>query len=660
MDDDDVSLPNSGNLSEFADIGLGLPGNVLQVDSVADRRDAASSSSGHADISDVDGAVRAAWNSLSHSVVKPVWETGFWTTIFGNDSIGDQLKLKFDRPLGPPPLLPDVTESVEANKRQRILEHFDLDIPFSRSCVKLVEDVTWQESREAQLQKALKHWAVIVEAWDPRIPFVETLLGCDSINAQLILLGDVFRNKAPSTLLKRANSIKRLCVFLGELGLYFPCSETLLYTFVCDLRDNGFPASRAKGVLEAIAFIRHTMGIDECEVMLRGRRCWGAATSDSIKEKSQASPLLVKELELLHSVLEHDTDLWNRAFSGMVLFVTYSRARWTDAQQASSLLFDCDETGSAAYVEASTGVHKTVHALQHKHQFLPLVAPAVGVCENNWADIWKDVRKQLGLAIGPNCPLFPAPNEDGTPGKRFLTSQECGKWLRALISRQLGIDESRKISSHSMKCTTLSMLAKRGVGMEDRLILGYHSSPFKIGLTYSRDAMSRPLMILEKLFEEIRQGVFKPDVTRSGRFTKVSETKIEITSDEESGWRLVEEVDQKKQSVCDRVDDSILPQVVPTVDAVDFVDVCADSSASDEESDDADTFQEAGKKVFNIPKAPDGFHLWQHTKSKILHLMSDGHRVMFHCGRKAGQFHTCNNVNPKWDTGICWRCFKGH
>ena len=81
--------------------------------------------------------------------------------------------------------------------------------------------MTWQESREVQLQKALKNWAVIIEGWELNVPFVQPVLACDSINAQLILLGDIFGNKAHSTLLKRANSIKRLAVTWGSLACFF-------------------------------------------------------------------------------------------------------------------------------------------------------------------------------------------------------------------------------------------------------------------------------------------------------------------------------------------------------------------------------------------------------------------------------------------------------
>ena len=71
--------------------------------------------------------------------------------------------------------------------------------------------MTWQEHREAQLQKAIKHWLVIISTWSDTVEFVQCISGCDSVNSQLIMLGDVFRGKAPGTLSKRANSMKILC-----------------------------------------------------------------------------------------------------------------------------------------------------------------------------------------------------------------------------------------------------------------------------------------------------------------------------------------------------------------------------------------------------------------------------------------------------------------
>ena len=178
--------------------------------------------------------------------------------------------------------------------------------------------------------------------------------------------------------------------------------------------------------------------------------------------------------------------------------MTYARARWSDAQHAVSILFDRCE-GNIHYVEILTGHHKTMRALQHRHQFLPLIAPAVGVTTQNWASPWETVRLEMGVDMDKGYPLLPAPLDNGELGRRALDSQEAGKWLRALLELKPEFMTDRKVSSHSLKSTMLSYLAKRGIDMADRLLLGSHTSPFTMGLTYSRDGMARPLQILNTM-----------------------------------------------------------------------------------------------------------------------------------------------------------------
>ena len=213
----------------------------------------------------------------------------------------------------------------------------------------------------------------------------------------------------------------------------------------------------------------------------------------------------------------------------------------------------------------------------------------------------------------------------------------------------------------------LSYLAKRGVDMADRLLLGYHTSPFTMGLTYSRDGMARPLQILGNMLEEIRNGVYFPDCTRSGRLvnSKAStgekslvgvpgdkNVKIEISDDEDVGgaWTLVEESTQNLD----------LPEVIPETceDAVN--DACTETSSSDvsENEDDRSGFERTGRRKFEPPVAPEGFTMWQHTKSKILHLSDYRTPNVFECGRRPGAFHTSEGLQPRWDSGICWKCFK--
>ena len=78
----------------------------------------------------------------------------------------------------------------------------------------------------------------------------------------------------------------------------------------------------------------------------------------------------------------------------------------------------------------------------------------------------------MGISMDHGHALLPAPLDTGEPGKRALDSQEAGKWLRSLLELKLDAIENRKVSSHSLKCTMLSYLAKRGVEMSDRLCWG--------------------------------------------------------------------------------------------------------------------------------------------------------------------------------------------
>ena len=395
-------------------------------------------------------AVGAAWDSLQSESTEPIWNEGFWKCIFGNDTFGPKLENVFKRPMPVDETACTDVDQVETLKKPCLQSSSASVVPLFKTCVKSTEDINWQEKREAHLQRALKHWLVIALSWSGDIEFVQCLTGCDSVNAQLIMLGDVFRGKAPSTLTKRANSMKLLCHELERLGLVFPCNEPALYGILCELRRQGAPASRSKGILESLAFVRYTMGVQECDALLKGKRCWGASTSDAPVNRLQASPLQVVELVKLHSNLESTRDVWDRMFCGAVLFVVYSRARWSDAQHSSSLTFDRDGD-NVCFVEAVTGLHKTMRALQHRHQFLPLVAPSVGVTEQNWGKLWELVRKELKVSFEDGFPLMPAPLENGEPGKRALDSEEAGRWLRALL--EIGDRDScgRKVSSHSLK-----------------------------------------------------------------------------------------------------------------------------------------------------------------------------------------------------------------
>ena len=105
--------------------------------------------------------------------------------------------------------------------------------------------------------------------------------------------------------------------------MFFPCSESLLRTFICNLREQGYPASSAKGVLETIAFIRHTQWQS---MSVRKAGDAGEPPQTIHSKRNLKLALSLSKLALLHSILKHDADLWDRAFSGTVLFVTWKNA----------------------------------------------------------------------------------------------------------------------------------------------------------------------------------------------------------------------------------------------------------------------------------------------------------------------------------------------
>lgn len=313
----------------------------------------------------------------------------------------------------------------------------------------------------------------------------------------------------------------------------------------------------------------------------------------------------------------------NRAFCGMALFCIYARGRWSDVQHCQSLLWDADSSGTIRFVEGSTAIHKTCRALNLKHSFLPLAAPATGVSSGNWADDWRSTRMALGIENLDVFPMLPAPDEEGNPTVRPVSTSEAGKWLNALLCQYAAdhrIPDPLAYTSHSFKATCLSYLAKMGCRFEDRLALGYHSDSIRMALRYSRDGASRPLRVLIKCLDAVRLGRFKPDETRSGRFVDISEvgpTQSSLQSAEETGLEV--QTLEALQVTDAKEEDDTLEQDRKVIDLDDHssseqaVETCSDSSSDD-------TAVVMPVKPFRAVIFPAGMVLWQHAKLKTCHL----------------------------------------
>ena len=99
-----------------------------------------------------------------------------------------------------------------------------------------------------------------------------------------------------------------------------------------------------------------------------------------------------------------------------------------------------------------------------------------------------------------------------------ITAHVASIWLKNLL-RAGGARAHEVIGygtgTHSCKATVLSWAAK--FGLDSNLV---HDLDIihEVQVVYARDSMAQPLRDLNRVLEQVREGQFDPDATRSGYF----------------------------------------------------------------------------------------------------------------------------------------------
>jgi hypothetical protein len=422
------------------------------------------------------------------------------------------------------------------------------------------------------------------------------------------------------------------------------------------------PPSRLKAYFEAVVFARHILGLEELQQVVVSRRCLGAASQKLQSCPRQADPFTVLQLKRLHEVLRDSDEVWDKAMAGMLLFCIYGRSRWADAQHAAEMVPDLDNSGELQSLELKTSVHKTARAFHLRHMFLPISAPAQGVTMDNWAMQWIRVRDMLQISDLSRFPLMPAPDRNLEPTRRPVSTQEAKLWLRHLLG-DTALKEA-KLTSHSCKCTCLSFLAKRGASIEDRLTLGYHSNKMRMALVYSRDAVARPLAVLSHVLKEIREGIFEPDNTRSGRLKPGAEPLDKVGVEPVQLHEPQASEQFGAESVSEQVSGSHEKQPVqpPLADA--------DGLELDKEEDeghvttDSSDCSEGERQAWSpvvghyVVDLPQDKHLWRNCNSKMIHLSHKDHVRVLLCGRRISESFARHDGAVRFDSAKCRICFR--
>jgi len=523
-----------------------------------------------------------------------------------------------------------------------------------------VPERSWREEREAVWEIAIRRWVAILDTWTPGdSDLLIALHDCAAFKDKAQILVDVFFNKAPQTLTKRVNSLQKLCNGLQKENVGFPCNEDQFYGFLKRDAANGAPPSRLKSYFEAVVFARYVLGLEALKPLTDSRRCLGATMTKQLVCPRQADPFTVKQLQIFHEHLRDSDEIWNKVMCGMVLFCVYARARWSDAQHAEGLLEDTDEKGILRFLEAKASVHKTARAFHLKHQFLPMSAPSIGITDDNWGVQWMHARRQLKIDDLTKYPLLPAPDSMLEPTRRPVTTREAKLWMHELLGDH--VSKASKTTSHSCKCTCLSFLAKRGVSFEDRLILGYHSNHLKMALVYSRDSAARPLALLSHVLGEIRQGIFEPDCTRSGR---LKEGAVSLDKVEAFAFRA-DESDQTVDFVSESKDTEEASEASwqkvgePAHSAQGSEPLDAGHVTTDSSDSSAEEFVERTPVVGHYTiDVPDNKALWLNQNSRMFHLAFEDHVKVLLCGRRITMGFKKHRGSVRYDSAKCKQCFR--
>ena len=350
---------------------------------------------------------------------------------------------------------------------------------------------------------------------------------CDSEAAGVKIVAQVLAGKSPITLAKRASCVKRWIKWGKDAELsIFPLSLNFAMGYVGELCEEE-RYSAISEAMETFRFLKHVLGFDGCDAVIDRPWMKGAVRgAEAAKgERKQSRVLTAEEVLALEKLVKNkgasNQDLYA---AGIFLFMIYSRARVSDCRAVSSVEIDLFE--GSGFLEVRTMEHKNKRYHGKSGQALILVAPSHGLRTQSWLAAFVEIAKAVGLPLDNTRrgPLLPAVDESGRWTDRPTSANEVSRWLVGLIEVATGKPVSRGLTSHGMKATTLSWMAKAGVSETTRLILGHHSLK-KLGTleTYSRDMQSGPLREFAIVLKSIRDGTYLPDATRSGMYPERTE-----------------------------------------------------------------------------------------------------------------------------------------
>ena len=439
-----------------------------------------------------------------------------------------------------------------------------------------------------------------------------------------------------------------------------------MFAYLNSIRDGVRPFhTRGKSFLEAVHCTTALLGLQSDLELVGSQRLDGVAEAMAREGPpvSRARPLTVSQVKMLEKLVVETENLQDKVMVGNMLVLLYSCARHSDGLRAQELIVDVPDeqeinprsVENQGFLELSVLAHKGADTTVMKRTLLPVVAPMFSLSSANWHQAWLQAREALGLEKSGLLvfPLLCRFEADGRPSMQPTTSSEVGSLLRLALATK-----DSTIRSHSLKVTALSWCSKGGVPLEERKVLGHHmDKAHRSAFTYGRDNAAPALRSLCNLLKLIKQGDFRPDSTRSGRFREqagpaqvVRENAMQtgMNTPEGSGTPTVLEPD------CESSHSS-------SVDS--WTDSATDADG-ELGQDDVDLEEVDNSALMNLVMhnlRPSRFNLkkdmrsWKHRQSGIQHIQEED-SPKFLCGRRVTERYFLCKSPPAVHDPVCQVC----
>ena len=331
---------------------------------------------------------------------------------------------------------------------------------------------------------------------------------------------DAFQGKSTATLAKRAGALWRYneWAVTNDLPCMLQSSEAMIYRYVGHLKSHGSPTT-ATAFLQAWTFLHHSVGLLHCPLDdLLSSRVRGAARACLALKRplQQAYPLTAKMIVALENVVTFAPyDHW-KIIAGHMLMCLGSCSRFGDSIHLASL--SISSYNGLQVIEGESKSFKTSQNEERRLRLLPIISLGKFFSRTPWAESWMKLRDDSGLGVDPALPAFSEITMQWL--ERRMTTGEAALYLKEfLVSSGFTTDQLAHIGCHSLKTTLLSWVAKGNyLGVPDRLVMGHHMSrENQSAVAYSRDELTRIMVVIHKMLHDVKAQTFKPDATRAER-----------------------------------------------------------------------------------------------------------------------------------------------